>query len=412
MRTAQTADEAIAGGGLPDPRPPNVSCTAPCASSPRPIPRGQRVTAPDSSASSSASAPAGDPASDLASDRGQPSPTAEVADTAADWVVRRHGDDWTSADDAALGRWRSLDASHERAYERAERLWAALGDLKQAPDLVETLSAAGVSTIASDAPRAMPRAVPRRRAGPWRHVLGAGAMLSMAALAIFAATGGEPMLALQADVRTAVGESRDIGLTDGSRVRLGSDSAIAFHFTPTERRIELLQGEALFEARSVDTDPARLDPELRPFVVAAAGGTTRALGTRFIVERLATHTRVVGIEHQVAVALASVPAAATTLSEGQVLRYDASRVGPVQTLAPALAQAEAKGQLVFERTPLADVVQRLNRHFVGHLSVRGDAAVREVSGVFPASDVEGAIAALKAELGLKVLRLPGVVVLY
>lgn len=397
---------------LLDPRPSNVSCTAPCASSSRSIPRGQRVIPPNASASSSAS------------DSGAPRPSDEVADMAAEWVIRRHGEGWSAQDDADLGRWRSFAASHEQAYERAERLWSALGDLKQAPELVDTLSAAGVpatalpgtstgaSGRASSSPAVPPGAPTRRRPNPWRHVAGAGAMLGMAAIAILAATGGEPMLALQADVRTAVGETRDIGLTDGSRVRLGSDSAIAFRFTDTERRIELLQGEAVFEARSVDADASKPQPERRPFVVAAASGTTRALGTRFIVERLATHTRVVGVEHQVAVAIAAAPQSATTLSPGQVLRYDASRVGPVESLSPQLAEAEAKGQLVFERTPLVDVVQRLNRHFVGHLSVRGDAARREVSGVFPASDVEGAITALRAELGLKALRLPGVVVLY
>ena len=400
-------------GAMPllDPRPSNVSCTAPCASSSRSIPRGQRVIPPNASASSSAS------------DSGAPRPSDEVADEAAEWVIRRHGEGWSAQDDEELGRWRSLAASHELAYERAERLWSALGDLKQAPELVDTLSAAGVPATVSAPSMVAPRGAPsalgipsgtkaRRRPNPWRHVAGAGAMLGMAAIAILAATGGEPMLALQADVRTAVGETRDIGLTDGSRVRLGSDSAIAFRFTDTERRIELLQGDAVFEARSVDADASKPQPERRPFVVAAASGTTRALGTRFIVERLATHTRVVGVEHQVAVALAAAPQSATTLSPGQVLRYDASRVGPVESLSPQLAEAEAKGQLVFERTPLVDVVQRLNRHFVGHLSVRGDAARREVSGVFPASDVEGAITALRAELGLKALRLPGVIVLY
>ncbi|MDH0865037.1 FecR domain-containing protein [Mitsuaria sp. GD03876] len=381
-----------------------------------------------------------DPGSIPSGETGRGPDSPEIARQAAEWVIRRQGEAHSAQDERAWERWRSADPAHVAAYARAERLWAELGGLKEAPDLVpETAPAVAPAVVPGVARVATPRgAVPRRRTGIARHVWGGGGLAALAAIAVFAATGGEPMLALRADQRTAIGETRDIALPDGSRARLMADSAIAVHYSAGERRVELLKGEAIFDARPIGasgtqagvstaaiaaaTATATATPaeaaggsgaESRPFVVTAATGAIRALGTRFLVERLATHTRVVGIEHRVAVSIAVAPNAPTTVSEGQVLRYDATAVGAVETASPTLLDAEARGQLVFEHLRLDDVVARLNRHYPGHIAVRGEAlARREVSGVFPAADVDGVIAALRDELGLRVLRLPGVVILY
>nr|VVH84072.1 fec operon regulator FecR [Pseudomonas aeruginosa] len=62
--------------------------------------------------------------------------------------------------------------------------------------------------------------------------------------------------------------------------------------------VRLLEGSAIFRA-------ARVRAETRPFVVESAGGSTRALGTRFLVSRNDDGSVQVGVlEHRVAVALA------------------------------------------------------------------------------------------------------------
>ena len=65
---------------------------------------------------------------------------------------------------------------------------------------------------------------------------------------------------LRADYRSDVALIRPLTLPDGSQVTLGADSAIALHFSPDRRDVELLQGEAYF---AVATDKAR------PFDVVA-----------------------------------------------------------------------------------------------------------------------------------------------
>lgn len=375
------------GSGLPDLAGSTVSCSRPCDG--HPLSAQNRSVTPNSP-------PKNAP--------GQDGPDA-IAEAAAAWVIRRHGSGWSAQDEAELTRWRTADAVHEAEFSHIERVWGQTAGLADAPDLVASLRPVPPGRAAAWRGA---RAASMGLAGRWRHVAGGAGLALMAMVAVVVSTGGEPMLALQADQRTAVGEVREVVLPDGSTARLAASSAMAVKYSDTERRVTLLRGQALFEAK-----PATADAGHRPFVVDAAAGSTRALGTRFIVERLATHTRVVGIEHRVAVSIGSARRPGATLGPGQSVRYDEAGISAVGETSPQVLDAEARGQLVFERAHLVDVVERLNRHYAGHISVRGEAlAQRQVSGVFPADDVQGALSVLQAELKLGVLRLPGFVILY
>src|SRR5262249_25581647 len=135
---------------------------------------------------------------------------------------------------------------------------------------------------------------------------------------------GDPWVALLADQRTAVGERRTVGLADGSAVELGPSTAMTLQFSAAERRVTLLSGEAYFVVA-----PMR-GGEVRPFVVAAEGGTARALGTRFMVDRLRDGVEVVVDEHQVAVALGDEGSLPVVLSPGQSVRYSRMGIGSVR----------------------------------------------------------------------------------
>ena len=82
---------------------------------------------------------------------------------------------------------------------------------------------------------------------------------------------------------TAPGEQREFILPDRSKMRLGGDTVLSIRFTAQARTIELDRGEAFF---SVQHNPRQ------PFVVAAAGGTTTAIGTAFEVRRYANDVQV------------------------------------------------------------------------------------------------------------------------
>ena len=75
---------------------------------------------------------------------------------------------------------------------------------------------------------------------------------------------------------TAKGENRTVLLDDGSVVYLNTRTTLSWQFDEDIRRVDLVEGEALFD----------VTPEVyRPFVVHAGAGVVRVLGTRFNVHR-------------------------------------------------------------------------------------------------------------------------------
>lgn len=214
-----------------------------------------------------------------------------------------------------------------------------------------------------------------------------------------------------ADHSTGKGEVRILRLVDGSEVELDAQSAIDVAYDSRERRVRLLEGSAIFRA-------ARAGRETRPFVVESAGGSTRALGTRFLVSRNDDGSVQVGVlEHRVAVALAH-PRTGTVgrreLGEGESLRYSAEG-GVEAPLGGRLDDLTSwrRGLLVFDEQPLGEVVARLNRYRPGHLLVApGALAQRRVSGVFRVADLEASLQSISDELGVRSLGLAGVTLLY
>ena len=225
--------------------------------------------------------------------------------------------------------------------------------------------------------------------------------------------GGDPSITMLADHRTGMAETRRILLDDGSLVELGADSAIVVNYDGSERRIELLRGQAFFSATSTGTAQAGE----RPFIVEAGQGQTRALGTQFVVERLPEKTWVTGIEHQVEVSLKAAGDLAGTqavvLSPGESIRYDHRGLETVQTRDASQALAWQRGLLVFNNEPLSDVIARLERYQRGRIVLaRSALAGRPISAVVPLNNTEEALQSIAAELGLEVLQLPMVTLLH
>ena len=189
---------------------------------------------------------------------------------AADWLVRlreRPGDREAAS---AFAAWCDADAAHVRAWEEMQALFDMIGSVE--PNHPDYLAPAADGR---SAPSQVRRALPK-----WRVAAMAAAIACIAVLG-----GPEIILCLRADHLTPAGGMANVALDDGSRVRLGPDSAIAVAYTPGHRNIRLLRGQAWFE---VHPDPAR------PFRVEAEGIAATALGTAFDV-------RMIGPDRSVAV---------------------------------------------------------------------------------------------------------------
>jgi transmembrane sensor len=116
---------------------------------------------------------------------------------------------------------------------------------------------------------------------------------------------------------TDIGERRSITLADGSTVDLNARSQLRVEFSDHERRVELLDGQALFQVTK---------DKQRPFIVHSGDATVRAVGTQFDVYRKDSGTTI-------------------TVLEGRVAVYSSAAVAPASpTSEPAAAGAAAPAQ--------------------------------------------------------------------
>ncbi|HBO3874035.1 TPA: FecR domain-containing protein, partial [Pseudomonas aeruginosa] len=229
----------------------------------------------------------------------------QIRQQAAEWAIRLDGGDLDRSRREALDGWLAADPRHRAALALAQRTWKQLGSLAEPRTMVQTPVASA------------PRRAGGRRKG-WRGWAAAAAVLLALGSAWNERDAGVSWLA---DHSTGKGEVRILRLVDGSEVELDAQSAIDVAYDSRERRVRLLEGSAIFRAAP------RAGRETRPFVVESAGGSTRALGTRFLVSRNDDGSVQVGVlEHRVAVALAH-PRTGTVgrreLGEGESLRYSA-----------------------------------------------------------------------------------------
>ncbi|MBS7810078.1 FecR family protein [Roseococcus pinisoli] len=314
-------------------------------------------------------------------------PRATAQAEAAAWFSRLRSQP-TAAQRQDFASWQAASPAHARAYDEMEAAWSAT-------------AAPGHRVAEEEAGRlefylaAMDAAKAARRRKTTRRAAGAGAALL---LLLGAGTWLERPGLLQdlgTDHVTARGERRQVALPDGSTALLDADSALASAYTAGERRVRLLRGVAYFEVL----------PSAIPFVVEAAGGEIRVLGTKFDVRVLDAEAIVTLAEGRVAVTASGGHA---VLEPGQRLRFGRDGLQPAETASLDQALSWQSGRFAFYRMPLAEVLEEVGRYRPGRILIldRGLGA-REVSGSFSLADTDAALASLQASLGFRLRVLAG-----
>jgi transmembrane sensor len=329
--------------------------------------------------------------------RGRPQDDIDAA--AAEWIVRIGAGPLPDDERSRLDCWLAENPANRAAFNHAQSLWAELAAIK-----------IGLGKGCGATPAKRRRL---RLAGGSGGTVGTALRCAAAACAMLLVMAGaavfwfgDPMLLLAADYRTAPGVNRDVILPDGTRVDLDSGSALAVRFDDRERRIALLAGEAYFIVA----------PEVRPFLVEAANGTAKALGTEFAVDRRGDTVSVIVARHRVRVAAIRPDrseAGSVVLSPGQSINYDRqARMGPVTRINVDSATSWRRGYLVFDNVRLADVVAELNRYRRGRIVIGNHRlAERRVSGVFHVGELAEGLTAIARELGAGLASLPPFVTL-
>ena len=344
----------------------------------------------------------------------------QIADEATAWVVALDDGPPQTDERRELIEWLRASPAHVEAFLTAASIFEGVAHADpQAQVNIEALIAeasADIVTI-SGAPDAIPTTsapavdsapAPRNkfRARLWPS----GAIAASLALVVSVTTffllfsplerGPEPLV-----VATALGELRSVTLEDGSIVYVNTQSHIEVLYSETERRIDLKQGEALFE---VEKDPTR------PFKVIAGDTVAEALGTTFNVRLIDNEAEVSVVEETVAfgkTGLAfdlveqedSLPGSDETTEQqrhtgsGHVILTAGEKadIGPtaqaprVEKTDIAAISAWRVRKLMFDEDDLETIVRDFNRYNRRRLVIVSPSLEAErFSGIFAADDPE------------------------
>lgn len=305
----------------------------------------------------------------------------EAEREASTWFARLNADDVSEEDRSRFAQWLRASPVHGKAYDALCGTWR---ELEKSGPLVRAVYF-GQAMIAASAPR------PRRRR--WAAAVAVAA--SLAAIAFVTVRG----LHQQDDstFQAAVGEQTTVALSDGSTLKLNSNSRAHVDYAPDSRVVYLERGEAFF---SVVHNAAR------PFWVHAGNSWVRDVGTAFNVYLAPSGVVVtvsegaVKVLHSGSDALppsdAAAISAAASVSAGEQLKVH-GRVEALRALDEAQLGrllAWRGGSLDFEDEPLGEVADELMRYT--DLKIKfSDPALRKlrVGGTFRTSP-EGAEALL------------------
>lgn len=283
-------------------------------------------------------------------------PTDAVLDQAVQWYVRRASGEMSAADTLALEHWLAAHPGHRHTWAQLLQMGERL---QQRAEHLPSGTACDV--LANAAPRGRRRALGR--------LLAVGGSLGLLWL-------GRDLVheaVHPADLRTAAGERREVALSDGTRLRLNTATAVDVIFDASARRIRLREGE-------IEIDTGR-DPATRPLWVETRDARLVPVGTRFSVRQLDTDTRLAVSEGAVDVHLTD-HAQARRIDRGEQVRFDRHQIDPPETLDPTRL-AWTSGMIVAANRRLDELLAEVARHRPGRLTWAPEVAGLRITGTWP-----------------------------
>jgi len=305
----------------------------------------------------------------------------DLAEASA-WLARLQREDIAEQDGLEFEAWLVAAPGNRAAYTRALSLWHEFE--AAAPQVQDELAAL------------QRRDALRTRGGTTRRWwMGAGGMAIAAGLAVAVLPGIVAQQATAETYATGKGERKRVTLADGSIVDLNAETKLSVTYGRGERKIELAEGEAIFDV----THDAK-----RPFTVAAASREVRVLGTQFDVRQRQGDLMVTVARGKVQVRpmIAESAGRAFTLTPGQRLEVARSGHEELQLVDPQEAFSWRAGRLIYRGEPLANVVADLNRQYVEQIEVSDpELGKMPVTGVIVLDDQPAVVARLSLMLPIR-----------
>ena len=323
-------------------------------------------------------------------------PDAEALEReAAQWFVRFDAGDVCPDEMRIFQEWYGKSQQHRDAFERISSFWSGaeiLGDLRD-------------YAAADDVQEPLKRDIVPTGGKSRRLVLGSMAA-SITLLGGLAVTN----LAINSSYNhsvhyeTAIGEQKSISLPDDSQITLNTNSALQVSFSKDVRRIDMTNGEVLF-----DVAP----DERRPFSVATNNGVVTAVGTAFSIRVHEEKIDVLVTEGRVALASTETednaektPAASVTeLSAGQSVEFaqTARTIQIVREEEVEKALDWRDGMISFNGETLQEVITYLSRYTDLQIDIPDEALrQKKIVAYYRVGEIEPMLQALNLVAGVEI----------
>ena len=287
-----------------------------------------------------------------------------VARSAAQWLALLESGTASERDQVALQRWRDSCASHEQAWQKAQRLRQRFAELPSA-----------LALVSLDRPEPGRRAVLKR-------ALGVAALVP----ATWLLSRQLPLDAWRADLHTATGERRQVLLADGSALQLNTASAVNVDLQ--SRHLTLVEGEMALKV-----------PGTSPLTIQTHYGQVVVSRSEVCVRQSSRGCRVSVLNGSVQ--LRPVQGLQLALRGGQQVNLQPSGVGAVEPF-DVLAPGWREGVLMAQNQPLGDFLRELSSYRPGVLRWEPALESLRVTGSFRLEDTDRVLALLAASLPLEV----------
>jgi len=213
-------------------------------------------------------------------------------------------------------------------------------------------------------------------------------------------------------LHTDIGQQTRFSLSDGSKIKLNTNSLVRVSFSKNNRLLTLIKGEANFD---VAKDKGR------PFIVKVGGKSFTALGTVFNIQKTTDKDmELVVTEGRVLITTSNDPLnevaeSLTTLHEsdlsnelitsGEIATIKNNIHSPKQKISFEQRQRELawqQGRLVFHGEPLDKVLAEVSRYTTTKFEITdAELSKIKVAGYFKANDIDGLLKSLSSNFKIK-----------
>ena len=306
---------------------------------------------------------------------------------AADWLLRLQDQDLSIEDTLAWQAWLSESPENARAFAHLEEVSQVLRSMSVPP----VPAAEELARDRYDASVPLRDWRPRPRPLRWITFALAALAAGIAFTIVFLKSPAPDTFS------TAVGETLNVTLSEGSTIALGGDTRIEVELTKQARTIELRKGEALFTVAKEAS---------RPFKVRVGDATIVAVGTAFDVQRDSDRAVVSVTEGRVLVEPTT-----HLLPRLHIVRLDAGQQTitgsagieePTRVEDPTAATSWRTGRLEFRLQPLRYVLEDVNRYATKPIVLEGEAlGAIQITGTVERANISGWIGSLELAFDLR-----------